>query len=162
MKKLIKVVSLLTILSGCGVAEDTPLTSSEPLPAEAEMPSSKTPPDLEVNAAGIEVPARLGSYSWTYQDGNGGFVSTHASGGPPTELVNMASPTVVPSVAEVDLQFEEEPLDYRIEIWRETGEVIPIPGEIELEDLNGITVFNVIAEWEHGKGNYSFAVDVQH
>ncbi|WP_088006459.1 hypothetical protein [Indiicoccus explosivorum] len=161
MRKFFAITTIAAMLSGCGISEETSPVSSEIPGTDLEMPSSETPPDLEVNAAGMKIPVFPGSYSWTHLDENGGFVSTEASGGAPTDLVDMESPSQVPSGAEVDLLFEEEPLRYRTEIWRENGEVITLPGEIELEGLNGVTVFNVIAEWEHGKGNYSFAVDVQ-
>ena len=161
MKKYITAAAVLSLLSGCGAEEDAAPVSFETPQTEADTPFSEEPPELEVSAAGVKITAYPGSYSWSHQDGNGGSVSVNASAGSPTELVDTESPSVVPSVAEVNLQFEEEPLDYRIEIWRENGNIISLPGEIELEGLKGIIVFNVIAEWESGKGNYSFAVDVQ-
>ena len=157
MKRAPYLFTLFLLLAACSFGE-APIT--EPDDSSGYASELRTPPSLTVDINGIRENAVLGSYQWTYPSSDGGTVIEHASGPQPPALIEGASPASVPADAEIEFSFGQEPIDYEVEIWREGGTGSPFPEEMSLQGLNGLTVFNVIAEWKEGEANYAFALDI--
>jgi hypothetical protein len=131
---------------------------------EAEQGSAVlAPPNPKLSVKGKEVSYVEGSYSWS---SNGRAV--HADSPAPPVLVNNITPAAVAPDAEMLIEFAKNPISLDISIWGQSftrgkpinqdlkGNVLSLPRE------PGRYIYNILARWPEGEGNYAFLVEVQH
>ncbi|WP_432361305.1 hypothetical protein [Sporosarcina sp. UB5] len=153
MKNKLFILLLAVILSACGQQN-----------GENGETTFKQPPDLIVISNGNEVDAVLGTYSWTYDNGDGSFTGIEADSFGPTEIVkHQSNPIKTKLGSEVVLDFGRIPNEIRVRIW-DNNEVLR---EVEVEDNTfttdeqGTIVYEVYATWEQGSAHYSVELNVE-
>lgn len=149
--RIIRKISILILIGLIIIA----ILSFEPFRLE--------PPTPSVTVGDIYIPTTQGSYCWK------GLISAQCVDKIYTSPLNMAAehkPTVVNANAEVIIKFKKVPLDGTmiVEQWVDENNIHSIPVEsdkIKVPKEKGIYVYNVIAKWENGSGNYAFSIEVK-
>ncbi|KAB8138147.1 hypothetical protein F9U64_06285 [Gracilibacillus oryzae] len=123
--------------------------------------SDREPPGLTISVGKETVRATLGSYNWSYdQPLNGTRAEIDAHSAVPPELVSGDNTMEVTANAEVELDFEKEPISYTVRIWDDDHNIISKSDNVVLSG-EGKVVYEVSAEWEQGTASYTFALNIQ-
>ena len=153
LKKIIFLLLLAIILSACGQqnAGNVETTFNEP-------------PELIVSSKGNEVVAVLGTYSWSYDKGDGSFAGIEADSFGPTEIVKHQShPLKTKLGSEVILDFARTPKEIKISIWDDNQVLreIEVEGNTFITDEKGNILYEVYATWEQGSAHYAVKLNVK-
>lgn len=153
MKRILTFLLLAVILSACGEQN-----------GESGETTFKEPPELIVSSKGNEVVAVLGTYSWSYDNGDGSFRGIEADSFGTTEIVKHQSHTLKTKLgSEVVLDFARTPKEIRIKVW-DNNQVLR---EVEVEsntfttDEKGNIVYEVYATWDQGSAHYAVKLNVK-
>lgn len=150
MKKILVFLILAVILSGCG--------------EQNGETTFKEPPDLIVSSKSSEVVAVLGTYSWSYDNGDGSFGGIEADSFGPTEIVKHQSHTLKTKLgSEIVLDFARTPREVRVKIW-DSNQVlreVVVEGDTFTTDVKGNIVYEVYATWEEGSAHYAVKINVE-
>lgn len=120
----------------------------------------KDPPELKVSVGEETIDAVLGDYSWSYHSYNESW-STRVDNSEPLELVNFQPDVLeVTPDTEVQLNFDLEPSGYEVRIWDKDSNLLDIDTEIDLEEMEGTMVVEIIADFAQGFASYVFSLQV--
>lgn len=123
--------------------------------------TSKHPPNLTISIGEEPIRTFLGAYSWSYYDEKeGSMAAIETQTIPPTSLVNMDKITNVNSNSEVLVKFEKTPTDNQFIIWESENDITGTLDELDLSQLKGKVMIQVLANWEEGKASYYFYLNV--
>lgn len=157
-------------LAGCGCkgmreagTGETNLSRAEP------VQPPKSPPALTVTCGDLSWEALRGTYSWSYDNGNGTMTEVIACGNHPLFYLDVMTPISCGESKTIALDFELEPASISIRCWSDqyandasgyetncttltcTNGVAEIP-------TDGGYIYEVRAEWEYGNAYYSFYI----
>ncbi|MFC6463579.1 hypothetical protein ACFP65_00985 [Marinilactibacillus sp. GCM10026970] len=118
-------------------------------------PSDIKPPELIIHAGDEVVEPILGTYSWSIKNGQG----IEADSDSPPELVKLIQPTSIDAPTPLELDFEEQPNYYTLNIWKEDGTVESVQ-DGDISSIEGEAVFEVLAQWDAGSARYAFLLDI--
>lgn len=131
-------------------------------PEEDLNATSQKPPSLTATIQEEEIAAVLGAYTWSYYDQKaGGMAAIEAESLPPSELAGSRKAPAVNSDTSIELNFEEEPISYKVNIWDAADKLKGSFKEVQLNGESGRTVYEVVATWERGTGHYVFPLNVE-
>ena len=150
MKKILVILLLAVILSGCG--------------EQNGETTFKEPPELIVSSKGSEVVAVLGTYSWSYDNGDGSFKAIEADSFGPTEIVKHQSHTLKTKLgSQIVLDFARPPKEVRVKIMdnNQVLREVDVEGETFTTDEKGNIVYEVYATWEEGSAHYAVKLNVK-
>ena len=152
-------------------AADEPEQLNAPGSNGASKPTSKEPPALKVlDSTCIAIEANIGTYSWTYDNGDGTQTGICADSSHPLEWQEFLIPMTT-SDDNVELYFDVEPQEFTIRCWSDAywGQVdakeekVTIHGN-KLELKSGGYIYEVVATWTgenlaaEGTAYYAFYV----
>ena len=154
----------------CPVADESEQLNA-PGSNGASKPTSKEPPALKVlDSTCIAIEANIGTYSWTYDNGDGTWTGVEADSSHPLEWKEFLVPMTT-SDDTVELYFDVEPHEFTIRCWSDAywgqvdakGETVTIQGNtVELK--SGGYIYEVVATWTgenlaaEGTAYYAFYV----
>ena len=156
MKRIISVllaVILVFTLTACQVAEESSPTNP-PGSNGAAKPTSKEPPALKIlDSTCIGLEANKGTYSWTYDNGDGTQSGICADSSHPLEWQEFLVPMTTADNT-VELYFDAPPQEFTVRCWSDAywGQVdakeekVSIEGNT-LELKEGGYIYEVIATW---------------
>ncbi|QKX50083.1 hypothetical protein HF394_05495 [Planococcus glaciei] len=148
-------------LFGCSQGKET-IGDENSNPDEDLNATSQKPPSLTVTIQEEEIAAVLGAYKWSYYDQKaGGMAAIEAESLPPSELAGSRKAPAVNSDTSIELNFEEEPISYKVNIWDAADKLKGSFKEVQLNGESGRTVYEVVATWERGTGHYVFPLNVE-
>jgi hypothetical protein len=158
VKKIFLFVLLAVFLCACG-QQDKEIDDA--VNTEAVL---KKPPELTVISEYSKVAAVLGTYSWSYDNGDGTFTGIEADADTPPGLVSYQTIQLKSgSGSDVKLEFEKAPEEVTVNIWDESQ----IVKRVKVEDLSfkadekGQIIYEVYAKWDQGTAYYAVKIDVQ-
>ena len=135
-------------------AEDEPQKGNAPGSNGASKPTAKEPPVLKVlDNEGNSVEAVKGTYSWTYDNGDGAQTGVCADSAHPLEWQEFLVPMIT-SDDTVELYFDVQPQEASIRCWSDTywgmvdaeeENAILSGNKLELKD--GGYIYEVVAKW---------------
>ncbi|TWT06479.1 hypothetical protein FQV26_01300 [Planococcus sp. CPCC 101016] len=151
---------ILLGMSGCSKEKEAvPAENPVNPPIENRENLGETPPALKVLVDGMEIAALRGGYSWSYFDEKeNAMVSMEAESLSPQELAKNQKAPSVDADTEIELQFDNEPTAYEVQVWDATGAVKENSPEIVVDDSPGKSIYQVLAHWEQGTGSYVFSI----
>lgn len=124
--------------------------------------TSKSPPSLTISIGEEVIRTFLLGYSWSYYDENeGSMAAIEKETMPPLSLGNIDKVTNVDPNSEVTLKFERSPTEYQFIIWESEHNISGTYEELDLSQLKGKVIFQVLANWEEGKASYFFYLNIQ-
>ncbi|ETP67264.1 hypothetical protein G159_19145 [Planococcus glaciei CHR43] len=148
-------------LFGCSQGKET-IGDESSNPKEDLNATSQKPPSLTVAIHEEEIAAALGAYTWSYYDQEaGGMVAIEAESLPPSELAGSRKAPAVNSDTSIELNFEEEPISYKVNIWDAADKLKGSFKEVQLNGRSGRTIYEVVATWKRGTGHYVFPLNVE-
>lgn len=157
-KLLYIIILIFLILSGCSQEKEIARNAS----GEDVNTISQKPPSLTVAINEEEFFTALGAYKWSYYDQKaGGMAAIEAESLPPSELAGSRKAPAVNSDTSIELNFEEEPISYKVNIWDAADKLKGSFKEVQLNGESGRTVYEVVATWERGTGHYVFPLNVE-
>ncbi|MGE6412961.1 hypothetical protein ACQKDD_02165 [Planococcus kocurii] len=77
-----------------------------------------------------------------------------------SELVGDRNGPIVNTSTSIELQFEEEPISYQVNIWDSTDNLKGSFKDVVLDGQSGKTIYEVVATWERGTGYYVFPLTI--
>lgn len=152
-------------------ADDEPDPINVPGSNGASKPTSKEPPALKIlDSTCLAIEANIGTYSWTYDNGDGTQTGICADSSHPLEWQEFLIPLST-SDLEVEFYFDVEPQDFTIRCWSDAywgqmdakEEKVTVNGN-KLELKEGGYIYEVVATWTgenlaaEGTAYYSFYV----
>ena len=162
MKKILAIlltVILIFAMSACQSqiscpAADEPDQINAPGSSGASKPTSKEPPVLKIlDSTGTGIEANTGTYTWTYDNGDGTQSGVCADSSHPLEWQEFLIPMTTAD-GTVELNFAVQPQEFTICCWSDAcwGQVdakeesVTISGnKLELKD--GGYIYEVVAKW---------------
>ena len=160
MKKLVSILLtaiLIFSMAACQSAENPENGQGQPNPPGSNgssKPTSKEPPELKVlDSTCIGIVANKGTYSWTYDNGDGTQTGVCADSSHPLEWQEFLVPMTT-SDDTVELNFDVAPQEFTIRCWSDAywGKVdaeeenTTLSGnKLELKD--GGYIYEVVATW---------------
>ncbi|MDN4608554.1 membrane lipoprotein lipid attachment site-containing protein [Sporosarcina highlanderae] len=153
MKKILFFILLSVILSACGQQK-----------GENVETTFEKPPELIVSSNGNEVVAVLGTYSWSYDNGDGTFKGIEADSFGTTEIVKLQShPLKTKLGSEVVLEFTRTPKEIKVTIWDNNQALreLEVEGNTFTTDEKGNIVYEVYATWDQGSAHYAVQLNVK-
>ena len=163
MKVKIVVYFLLlnTLIMGCSSKEERIENLHNDKGTVENKMTSKSPPTLTISIGEEAIRTFLLGYSWSYYDENEGSIAAiETETMPPPSLGNIDKVTNVDSNSEVTLKFERSPTDYQFIIWESEHNITGTYEELDLSQLKGKVIFQVLANWEEGKVSYFFYINI--
>lgn len=169
MKKLMSfllAVILIFSMAACGVSEETWQTNP-PGSNGRSKPTSKEPPVLKImDSTCIAIEANTGTYTWTYDNGDGMQSGVCADSSHPLEWQEFLVPMVT-SDDTIELNFAVQPQEFTVRCWSDTywgsveakEESVAVTGNT-LELKPGGYIYEVAAKWTGenlaAEGNVSY------
>ncbi|ALC92662.1 hypothetical protein AM500_04715 [Bacillus sp. FJAT-18017] len=141
----------LLLLLGCTDARE-PIDEETPL---------KSPPGLTISVGEETITPVLGSYSWSYDRGDGTATGEHADSAAPPDLVEGQKVVNVNTNTKVRLNFEIQPAHYQVRIWNSQNDIIRTDNTVVLSGFKGKAIYEVLATWGQGTASYAFALNVK-
>lgn len=152
---------LSTLIMGCSSKEERIENFNNDKGPLENKNSSKSPPSLTISIGDETIRTFLLGYTWSYYDENEGSMATiETETIPPPSLGNVDTITSVNSNSEVTLKFEKFPADYQFIIWESENNITGTYDELDLSQLKGKIIFQVLANWEEGKASYFFYLNI--
>ncbi len=126
-------------------------------------PFRSEPPTPNVTIGNVNIPTIQGSYCWE------GLISAQCEDKAYTSLFEMASthkPTVVLPNENIIIKFKKKPIGVtmKAEKWLDEDNIQKVElknGSNMVPKETGVYVYQVIANWEKGRGNYAFLIEVK-
>ena len=119
------------------------------------------PPKLAVTIGKIPINVFLSGYGWSYKDSNGDWMTVETHAIEPTSVKKIEKAPVVEVGAKMEFIFETAPQSFEAFLLESEIGLKGELSEISTGELKGMASFQVIAEWEQGRGSYLFYVDFQ-
>lgn len=115
------------------------------------------PPMPMLDVAGVPVPVRLGTYTWS-ERGRGVAVDAVD----PPSLVESLEPVNVRPNAVLNVSFTDAPEEIQVGIWKEGGVDFKkvSAGQVKLPSDEGEYVYVLVASWPQGDASYAFPIRV--
>ncbi|WP_203340239.1 hypothetical protein [Planococcus beijingensis] len=158
-KQLIVAVGILLVLAAC--SEEKAVKPADPV-MESRKDLEEALPALDVTVDGREQPTIRGGYSWSFFDEKENASATiEAESLSPLELAENQKAPKVNEETTIDLHFDKQPDSYYVQIWDSKGVGRGPFDDIVLDEPNGKTVYQIIAEWEQGTATYVFSLTVE-
>ena len=105
MKRMLIWLAALLLLAGCRIS------GREGSKAPSGLAWPEKPPALTVGAGEREVSATLGTYSWTWPNGDGTDTGVEADGMHPLDMLDYMTPLFPGDAGTVTLRFDLQGLD---------------------------------------------------
>ncbi|MDN3436712.1 hypothetical protein QMA04_01350 [Planococcus sp. APC 3900] len=158
-KQLIAVVGILLVLAAC--SEEKAAKPADPV-MESRKDLEEALPILDVTIDGREQPTIRGGYSWSFFDEKENVSATiETESLSPLELAENQKAPKVNEETTIDLHFDKQPDSCYVQIWDSEGVTRGPFDDIVLDEPNGKTVYQIIAEWEQGTATYVFSLTVE-
>ena len=136
---------------------------------EEPAPPLKSPPTLTVTCGDQSGKALLGSYSWTYDNGDGTMTSVIACGSHPLSDRDLMTPISRGGSESIALDFTAEPTTMSVRCWSdryanddgsyEENYTTPACEDRTVKiPTDGSYIYEVTATWESGTAYYSFYI----
>jgi hypothetical protein len=163
IKLLISIFGLIVLLSllGCMNEEGSDTDNNEITGEESPKDTLQTPPNLTISVGEEIVRLVRGTYSWSYNNGDGTSTGINADSGTPPNLVENQKLVDVTPNTEVRLNFETQPTNYQVMIWDTNNNIKGTYDEVVLSEYNGKVIYEVLAQWEQGTVSYAFSLNVK-
>ena len=149
-------VVLLSSMMACGFSMEKGITIS--LGKNNNLNSiDKEPPVVTVRSGENQIAATLGTYTWTYDNGDGTRTSVCADSSHPLEWKEFLTPLIT-TQGTMELGFAAEPQKYTIRRWSDENwgktdvaeEIVNVDNHtIELKQ--GGYIYEIVAEWTDEK-----------
>jgi hypothetical protein len=155
MKKLFVFLLIAVLLSAC---------SPEKGGSEESESIMKEPPVLNVSSNGNEAVAVLGTYSWSYDNGDGTYAGIEADSNIPPKMVAYQMESLRTKLSsDIELEFANPPQEIRVTIWNDSQEEreVEIEGATFNADEKGDIVYEIYAKWAQGSAHYAIELNVQ-
>lgn len=158
-KQLIVAVGILLLLAAC--SEEKAAKPADPV-MENRKDIEEALPILDVTVDGREKPTIRGGYSWSFFDEKDNASATiEAESLSPLELAENQKAPKVNGETKIDFYFDKQPDSYYVQIWDSEGITRGPFDDIVLDEPNGKTVYQIIAEWEQGTATYIFSLTLE-
>lgn len=120
------------------------------------------PPVVKVLYQDKSINAIIGTYSWTTDNNDGTKTTTFADSASPPELVKELAPLTVSAKSTLTLGFNDKPSNISVNIWRNKESINQqiSDNKIEVPEIKGAVVYEVVATWNQGTVRYAFLVNV--
>lgn len=173
MKRRIALILALIFafpLAGCGdQGTQGAVTGEANLLREEPAQSLRSPPALTVTCGDQSGEALLGTYSWTYDNGDGTMTSVNACGSHPLSDRDWMTPIPRNGSESVALDFTAEPTAVSVRCWSDryanddgsyeaNYTTLTCENGIAAIPADGGYIYEVRAEWEYGNAYYSFYI----
>lgn len=147
------------LLLGCGNSGESGGHYDKPEPDDS---TNQSPPTLKLIVGDKIIPTFLGSRNWSYYDSvEKAMVGIEAETIPPFQMVSTENAEKVDGNAAAKLKFENPPLSYQVFVWDKAGSQNSIPGNFDLSNHQGQTIFEIYANWKQGNASYVFVLDIE-
>ncbi|KAA0957608.1 hypothetical protein ACQKDB_08815 [Planococcus kocurii] len=164
MKSKLLFLSMLMIVVLAGCYQEKEATENEKNMSNSVgnvKYTEKKPPQLKIEVNEEEFSAALGGYAWSYFDQEeNSMVEIEAETIGISELVGDRNGPIVNTSTSIELQFEEEPISYQVNIWDSTDNLKGSFKDVVLDGQSGKTIYEVVATWERGTGYYVFPLTI--
>ncbi|AQU79264.1 MULTISPECIES: hypothetical protein [Planococcus] len=165
MKSKLLFLSMLMIVVLAGCSQEKEATENEKNMSDSVgnvKYTEKKPPQLKIEVNEEEFSAALGGYAWSYFDQEeNSMVEIEAEAIGVSELVGDRNGPIVNTSTSIELQFEEEPISYQVNIWDSTDNLKGSFKDVVLDGQSGKTIYEVVATWERGTGYYVFPLTIK-
>lgn len=122
--------------------------------------TNREPPSLMIHVRDTDFEAALGTYSWSYITEDGSESGLEDDRVAPPELVANQRVVKVTTDAEVELDFERDPNQYKVNIWGQDDSILSSSDDIDLSG-HGEVIYEVVARFEQGTVSYAFALEIE-
>lgn len=125
--------------------------------------SSESLPILKVVSDNSSIKAEMSASSWTIHNNDGTYSSIESLAQTPIEIVKDMDSLEVSPESKLQLDFSDDPKDITVTIWKENkqSDQVSTDMKITLPDLEGLLIYEVIANWKEGTIHYVFSVDIE-
>ena len=155
MKKFVSLLLVVLLVLTMTACQMEPLPTNPPGSNGPSKPLSKEPPVLQIlDSSGAGLEANKGTYSWTYDNGDGTMSAVCADSSHPLEWKEYLTPLTTAD-GTVELRFDVQPDSFTVRCWsdkywdkvnaKETD--VSIDGNI-LELHEGGYIYEVVATWD--------------
>lgn len=118
------------------------------------------PPSLTIYVGEETISPSLGTYSWSFDNGDGTETVIESDSLAPPELVKNNNPLQVTVDTKVELNFEIQPDMYTVRIWDDGNNVISTLDKVVLFG-KGKVIYEVLAHWKQGTASYAFSLNIE-
>lgn len=160
MFSIFGLIALLSLL-GCMNEEEPDIDNNEITGEESPKDTLQTPPNLTVSVGEEIIRTVRGTYSWSYNNGDGTSTGIQADSGAPPNLVENQNLVDVTPNKEVRLNFDTEPTDYQVRVWDTDNNIKGTYDEVVISEYNGKVIYEDLAQWEQGTVSYAFSLNVK-
>ena len=141
-----------------GCVEET-IATDKPTHSNPKENQLLEPPRLSIDIGNESISPIQGTYSWEYDNNDGTMTNTTVDKeGPPRLAKQFHSPNVTTN-SEVTLNFDLEPNDYDVRIWKD-DKVVSSSDSIDLTN-KGEIIYEIIGYWDQGEASYVFSLLIE-
>ncbi|MBT2644791.1 membrane lipoprotein lipid attachment site-containing protein [Bacillus sp. ISL-41] len=151
MKKILLFILFAVILSACSKQENG-------------VNNMKKPPELIVSSSSNKVKAVLGTYSWTYDNGDGTSTGSEADSDIPPRIVRLQTSSLNTELGStIYLDFANPPKGVKVNIWSNSQQEreVKVEGTTFETDEKGYIVYEIYANWDQGSAHYAVKLNIQ-
>lgn len=158
LKKVFLFVLFVLILTACG-QQDRVVDG-----AVDTEPIFKAPPELIVVSNSNKVVAAIGTYSWSYDNGDGTSTSIEADSDIPPKIVHHQSTSLSTNLgSDVNLEYDKVPERIKVNIWGNSQIIrgVKVEDASFRTDEKGYVIYEIYAKWDQGSAHYAVKINIQ-